>query len=102
MTVTDPRHPLCGRTLPLIGISNKPHLGRCCVVWIRKDVERIVPVKATDLEFDARSIHPSPLSIAAVEALLRVFEKSQHLQQGATDVTLSPTCPSNHNRQADD
>ncbi|MEM9806852.1 MAG: hypothetical protein AAF959_16400, partial [Cyanobacteria bacterium P01_D01_bin.56] len=28
VTVTDPRHPLCGRTLLLVGITNKPYLGR--------------------------------------------------------------------------
>ncbi|NER84330.1 MAG: hypothetical protein F6K42_33305 [Leptolyngbya sp. SIO1D8] len=87
VTVVDPRHPLCGRTLPLIDITQKPYLGRCCVVWLYPEVERYVPVDATDLEFDPRQIHPTPLSIAAVESLLRVFEQIQSSQQGrAADV----------------
>ena len=82
VTVTDPRHPLCGRTLPLVGITNKAYLGRCCVVWIHEDVERYVPVSATNLEFDPNHIHPTPLSVASVKALLQVFESIQPSNQG--------------------
>jgi len=82
ITVTDPRHPLCGRTLPLVGITNKPYLGRCCVVWIHKDVERYVPVSATNLEFEPNHIHPTPLSVASAKALLRVFENIMPSNQG--------------------
>ena len=78
VTVIDPRHPLCGRTLPLIGITNKPYLGRCCVVWLHPEVERLVPVSATDLGFDPDSLSSIPLSIEAVKQLLHVFEVINH------------------------
>jgi hypothetical protein len=83
VTIVDPRHPLCGRTLPLVGITQKPYLGRCCVVWIRRDVERHVPVSATDLEFDPDQLSPLPLSIASVRQWLHVFDQVGRANQGA-------------------
>src|ERR1700704_5319612 len=44
-------------------------LGPCCVVWLRHQVERLVPVRATNLDFDPNDISPSPLSLPAVEQL---------------------------------
>src|SRR5258707_14100223 len=73
VTIVDPRHPLCGRTLPLVGITTKQYLGRCCVVWLRPSVERHIPVTATDLEFDPNTLSPLPLCLAARQDLLRVF-----------------------------
>ncbi len=90
VTVIDPRHPLCGRTLPLKGITNKAYLGRCCVVWIQKDVERYVPVSATDREFDPNQIHPTPLCLASVEALLQVFEALKPDNAGGNSDAISP------------
>ena len=84
ITVLDPRHPLCGQTLPLVAITYHPQLGRCCVVWLRPHVERLVPVQATNLAFDPTDISPSPLSLVAVEQLLRVFQDIQHAQQGVS------------------
>src|SRR4029453_16070623 len=74
ITVLDPRHPLCGQTLPLVAITHHTQLGRCCVVWLRPHVERLIPVQATNWAFDPTDISPSPLSLAAVEQLLRVFQ----------------------------
>jgi hypothetical protein len=84
ITVLDPRHPLCGQTLPLVAITHHTQLGRCCVVWLRPHVERLVPVQATNLAFDPTDMSPSPLSLAAVEQLLRVFQDLQHAQQGVS------------------
>lgn len=84
ITVLDPRHPLCGQTLPLVAITHHTQLGRCCVVWLRPHVEWLVPVQATNLAFDPTDISPSPLSLVAVEQLLRVFQDIQHAQQGVS------------------
>src|SRR5467141_2244295 len=84
ITVLDPRHPLCGQTLPLVAITHHTQLGRCCVVWLRPHVERLVPVQATNLEFDPNDMSPSPLSLAAVEQWLRVFQDIQHAHQGVS------------------
>src|SRR5215510_16096664 len=82
ITVLDPRHPLCGQILPLVALTHHTQLGRCCVVWLQPHGERLVPVRATNLEFEPNDISPSPLSLAAVEQLLRVFQDIQHAQQG--------------------
>jgi hypothetical protein len=66
-----------------VGITQKAYLGRCCVVWIRPQVERHVPVSATDLEFDPNQLSPLPLSIASVRQLLHVFHQVWRASQGA-------------------
>ncbi len=71
ITVVDPRHPLFGRTLPCVGISNSCHRGRCCIVWIRPTVERHVPVTATSLEYDPSTLYPLPISLASLQQLLQ-------------------------------
>ena len=103
ITILDPRHPLCGRTLPLVAITHHAQLGRCCVVWLRPHVERFIPVQATNLAFDPNNMNPSPLSLAAVEQLLRVFQDIQHAQQGVSR-DASPSRPSrtaSHARRPD-
>src|SRR5438105_12302086 len=74
ITVTDPRHPLCGRTLTLIAMTYHPDLGHCCVIWLRPQVVRLVPVGATHLAFDPNAISPTPLAVDAVARLLRVVQ----------------------------
>ena len=93
ITVIDPRHPLCGRTLTLVAVTHHSELGRCCVVWLRPQVERLVPVRATNLEFDPNDLSPSPLSLTAVEQLLRVFRDIEHASKGVNR-DASPPLPS--------
>src|SRR5712691_2752968 len=93
ITVIDPRHPLCGRTLTLVAVTHHSELGRCCVVWLRPQVERLVPVRATNLEFDPNDISPSPLSLTTVEQLLRVFHDIEHASKGV-NCDASPPLPS--------
>ena len=93
ITVVDPRHPLCGRTLTLVAMTHHATLGRCCVVWLRPQIEQLVPVRATNLEFDPNDISPSPLSLAAVEQLLRVVHDIEHASKGVHS-DASPPHPS--------
>jgi hypothetical protein len=71
--VTDPTHPFYGLELPLVGVTRKARLGAVCVVWIRRGVERLVPVGATDLA-DELLEPPSPcrLSVGSMKELLAV------------------------------
>jgi hypothetical protein len=66
----------------MVGITQKPYLGRCCVVWIRQHVERHVPVSATDLEFDPNELSPIPLSVASIRQLLHVFDQVTRASEG--------------------
>jgi hypothetical protein len=103
ITVLDPRHPLCGRTLTLVTLTHHTQLGRCCVVLLRPHVERLIPVQATNLAFDPTDISPAPLSLAAVEQLLRVFHDIQHASQGvSSDARPSrPSCAPTQARRPD-
>ena len=73
VTVVDPRHPLFGRTLPCLGITNSSHRGRCCIVWIRPTVERHVPIAATNLEYDPATLEPLPISVESLQQFLQEY-----------------------------
>ena len=60
------------------------------MVWIQKDVERYVPVSATDREFDPNQVHPTRLCLASVEALLQVFESLKLDNAGDNSDAISP------------
>ena len=94
VTVVDPRHPLFGRTLPCVGISNSCHRGRCCILWIRPTVERHVPVTATDLEYDPATLYPLPISLESLQQLLQEFLLVAGARNGDPTHADSPTaCP---------
>ena len=91
------------RTFPLVAITHHSQLGRCCVVWLQPHVERFIPVQAANWAFDPNAISPSPLSIVAVEHLLRVLQDIQHAHQGVSR-DASPYCPNStpsHARRPD-
>ena len=58
--------------------------GQCCVVWLRPHEQRLIPLQATHLALDPTDIPASPLSLAAVEQLLRVVRDHQHASQGVS------------------
>jgi hypothetical protein len=80
VTVIDLAHPLHGRTLPLLGVTNKPYVGRACVVWIQPGVERIVPLAATTLAGVTPTPWPWRVSVAALRTLLTVAAALPELQ----------------------
>ena len=55
-------------------MTRKARLGVVCVVWIRRGVERLVPVGATNLADELLEQPPSPcrLSVGSVKELLAV------------------------------
>jgi hypothetical protein len=58
----------------LLGVTRKARLGVVCVVWIRRGVERIVTVAATDLADEILPELPSPcrLSVGSARRLVAV------------------------------
>src|SRR5947209_8551889 len=73
VTVIDPRHPLCGQSFRLLGISMKNQLGRCCVVLDPAGRERNLPIAVTDHSSDPLVIAPFPLTVATITSLLHVY-----------------------------
>lgn len=77
--VIDPRHPLCGQSFRLLGITTKQYLGCCCVVLDQASRERNIPLTVTDRSPDPLLIAPFPLTVATIEHLIHVFSHI-HLQ----------------------
>ena len=68
--MTDPAHPLYGLTLPLLRVGIQERIGRICVVRLRPDAERRIPLAATSLSGITTPVSPARLSVVAVSALL--------------------------------
>jgi hypothetical protein len=73
--IIDPRHPLFGRTLPLVHITNKQNQGRCCVVLLQEGIERIVPLRATDRSPEPIKEFPLPIDLSSVKQLGEAFQR---------------------------
>ena len=97
--MTDPAHPLYGLTLPLLRVGVQERVGRICVVRLRPDAERRVPLVATSLNGIITPVSPARLSIAAVAALLAtaatipaladaIYQEKNHVR-GAQEGVLS-------------
>ena len=56
--------------MPLLRIGVQERVGRVCVVRLRPDAERRIPLVATSLSGIDTPISPARLSVAAVTALL--------------------------------
>ena len=70
--IIDPTHPFYSLTLPLLEISVKEPLGQVCVVRLRPNVKRLIPLTATQLGGVFPPASPCRLSVAAARALLAV------------------------------
>jgi hypothetical protein len=94
VTVTDPTHPLSGRTFPLVGVTTKQRLGRVCVVWLHPGVERVIPVAATTLAPAPPPPPPCKLSVAGLHTLLAVLGFRADLRQEDPYDTATPASES--------
>lgn len=82
MTVTDPTHPLFGRTFPVVSVSRQPR-GEGYVVVAYRDALRLrLPVPATDLSSPTTRTPPTKWTPAAVREFLALVAE------------VSPPCPS--------
>ena len=73
VTVTDPCHPLYGRTLKLSGLACLPGHVRHCQVEIVPGQIGFVPVRCTDLSTEPRP-EPTILTPVAIEELVAAFQ----------------------------
>jgi hypothetical protein len=73
VTVTDPCHPLYGRTLKLSGLARLPGHVRHCQVEVLPGRIGFVPVRCTDLSTEPRP-EPTVLTPAAIEELVAAFQ----------------------------
>jgi hypothetical protein len=87
--VIDPTHPFYGLTLPLLEISVKEPLGPVCVVRLRPNVKRLIPLTATHLGGVFPPASPCRLALAAASALLAVVASLSPF--GQEDAHAQPT-----------
>jgi len=73
VTVTDPCHPLYGRTFTLSGLAVLPGHVRHCQVEILPGQVAYIPVAATNLSTEPRP-QPAVLTASAVEELVAAFQ----------------------------
>ena len=73
VTVTDPCHPLYGRTLKLLGLARLPGYVRHCQVEILPGRIAYIPVASTNLSTEPRP-EPTVLTGAALEELVAAFQ----------------------------
>jgi hypothetical protein len=78
VTITDPTHPLYGRTFPLISMTNKQRLGRVCVVWLSPGIERVIPVASTTQDARLLTHARCRLSVEGLHTLLAVVRSWQN------------------------
>ncbi len=73
----------------MLGVTRKARLGVVCVVWIRRGVERIVPIAATDLADELLPELPSPcrLSVGSARRLVAVVASLSELPAEDTHAT---------------
>src|SRR5581483_7492482 len=106
ITVTDPTHPLFGRTLKLIQITTFSARGRCCWVELLPQVSASIPLACTDLATEPRP-QPTLLTLQAIEQLVAVFQatavagRASHEkdpQSAALDAASRPGTQRTHRR----
>ncbi len=71
----DPRYPFYQQTFRLLGITNKQHLGKCCVVLDAEDNERLLPLAVTDRSPELLNLALLPISLDALQKLVVVYTR---------------------------
>jgi hypothetical protein len=89
VTVTDPGHPLFGKTFKLSGLARLPGHVRHCQVEVLPDLIAYIPVACTDLSAEPRP-EPTVLTVVAVEALLAAFQAVRSGRRGDHEADPKP------------
>jgi hypothetical protein len=89
ITITDPAHPLYGRSFGLVSVSNPRHgTGYACVDDSGRAVLRI-PITATNLQ-PPSDLPTSKLSLAAIRDLLHLTCREESIRQPVAQPPFPP------------
>jgi len=89
VTVTDPAHPLYGRTFVLVSLTRAPGPGSCAQVAYQGDIMLKIPIEATSLRPAAPSIPVGKLTLRAIQELVRLATRDEPPDPGRL-TTLGP------------
>jgi hypothetical protein len=102
ITITDPCHPLFNRNFPLLHLTNHHNFEPCCLVQIIPGVERLIPVRQTNLSATTPFGFSSPLDLSSLQKLEETFahiltqvemecsDESEATKRGRNDGHSSP------------
>src|SRR5919112_4801578 len=95
ITITDPAHPLYGRSFPLVSVSGSQHGSGHAYVDDRGRAVLRIAIVATSLHPASPAIPRSKLSLDAIRDLVHVASREDRIQRSNPQASASPC------RQAD-
>jgi hypothetical protein len=75
VTITDPCHPLHDQTFPLLFITKFHNYEPCCMIRVAPEVDRLIPVRQTNLSQTEFSRFPSPLDLSSLHCLIETYTR---------------------------
>lgn len=81
VSIIDPRHPLYGRTFPLIEVVNCRRAQSTCVIDFENGLIRRVPLKVTDKYPASLEIPTVPISLESLVNMSNIFFRSQDVAE---------------------
>jgi len=93
VTVVDPCHPFFDSTFPLLNIVNRPDVGCCCLVKLKDETTRLVPLSMTNLSPEKETPYPIPLSTISLEELINAYSRIFHQPQSPPNESEEPYSP---------
>jgi hypothetical protein len=75
VTITDPCHPLHDQTFPLLFLTKFHNYEPCCMIQVTPGVDRLIPVRQTNLSPADFPVFPSPLDISSLHRLIETYTR---------------------------
>jgi hypothetical protein len=75
VTITDPCHPLHDQTFPLLFITKFHNYEPCCMIQVTPEVDRLIPVRQTNLSPTSFPGFPSPLDLSSLHCLIDTYTR---------------------------
>ena len=75
VTITDPCHPLHDQTFPLLFITKFHNYEPCCMIQVAPEVDRLIPVRQTNLCPTVFPGFPSPLDLSSLHCLIETYTR---------------------------
>lgn len=99
ITVTDPTHPLHGRTFRLVGMASPPRMGRCCTIEKLPGIYGQIPIASTNFAKESKRAL-TVLRGDAVGRLVQLYEQVMHEVNGRADDLQPGTVGAAHRSRA--
>jgi len=75
VTITDPCHPLHDQTFPLLFITKFHQYEPCCMIQVAPEVDRLIPIRQTNLSQTIFPVFPSPLDVSSLHHFIDTYTR---------------------------